>query len=456
MSRIFALASTLLLLTAGSGHGQEVNETLFKSRELEVRKQTDRLPKVREAVYYNMLLEYRVHFGLSYLKPKEKEWQNNPERDLSRLATTYWHERGPLGVVMQKFNWFPGPVNTYQADARLPASLVGLEMAGLAHGILPAEALVGAWSEPAIGRVGMEVGTVASYARPFQYVDIFDPNAKLISFSFGQGPDKKRFFHFVEGAQERGAMVRPFEGDPRPTLAKQAPRGFYHVLVVEPYKRGVEVMFEDLMTKEGVAQLMELLAEDGILCIHISSRHYELAPLYADIAATLKLACVRGHGSAPVSVRFGPEKLDEMGHFTSEWVMLARDPRLLKALAPPPGYEKALEKAVDDILRGREAPAFRERYLKDNRFWTHPRATGKYVWTDEGPHSFMGLYRNDPIIYRYRQLLWDTERVLRDRVGLSYKTVDTLARPVGSLLDNIDRVSTRNKNGGVEPMFDYD
>ena len=46
--------------------------------------------------------------------------------ELRRLATTYYHRRGPLGVVLERWNWFPGPANTYWADARLPASLVAL------------------------------------------------------------------------------------------------------------------------------------------------------------------------------------------------------------------------------------------------------------------------------------------------------------------------------------------
>ena len=47
------------------------------------------------------------------------------EGSLRRLATTYYHRDGPVGRVMEKFNWSPGPpnCNTYHADARILASL---------------------------------------------------------------------------------------------------------------------------------------------------------------------------------------------------------------------------------------------------------------------------------------------------------------------------------------------
>src|ERR1041384_5450843 len=49
----------------------------------------------------------------------KSEDRGNRVKDLSRLATTYYHREGPIGRVMEKFNWFPGEMNEYQADTRL-------------------------------------------------------------------------------------------------------------------------------------------------------------------------------------------------------------------------------------------------------------------------------------------------------------------------------------------------
>src|SRR5262249_40279835 len=62
--------------------------------------------------------------------------------ELRRLATLHYHRRGPVGVVLERFNWFPGPANTYRADARLPASLVMLGAGDLTLSPMPLGLLV--------------------------------------------------------------------------------------------------------------------------------------------------------------------------------------------------------------------------------------------------------------------------------------------------------------------------
>ena len=161
MFRNFLLtAVAFLLVGSGSSRGQDRDKRLFITHHIEVLQREDWETgsdfKASEKRRYNTLMMYWTHFGLNYLKPADPAWHGRPDRDFSRLATTYHHRRGPAGVVLEKFNWFPGPSNTYWADARLPASLAGLGSGTL--GSLPAELLVAAWSEPPIGVVGLEVG----------------------------------------------------------------------------------------------------------------------------------------------------------------------------------------------------------------------------------------------------------------------------------------------------------
>ena len=99
---------------------------------LRVREQADRFGR------YRSLMHGSTHHGLNYQKGKYR-----------RLATTYYHQYGPAGMVMLKYNWFrdgfrkypldePEARRTYdeskwlddmlmyKSDARMPAALVGL------------------------------------------------------------------------------------------------------------------------------------------------------------------------------------------------------------------------------------------------------------------------------------------------------------------------------------------
>src|SRR5262249_48724523 len=158
-------------------------------------------------------------------------------------------------------------------------------------------------------------------------------------------------------ARKRGAQIEIFAGEPRPTLAKHAGKGFYHVLIVEPYKQGVEILHKDLLTKEGIALCMEKLAPRGILCVHISNRYYKLAPVLADVVKSLGLACLNGHDNAPWGDRY------QGGHYSSEWLMVARKTSNLASLKTPAGYEKALKQAKE----------FGDHFYYDGDFWTVPK-----------------------------------------------------------------------------------
>src|SRR5262249_32125858 len=136
-------------------------------------------------------------------------WQ--PDLDLGRLATTYYHRNGPVGQVLAKFNWFwsfPDP-DLHRADARLPASLVALltrPRVGTGE-LVPGEALVGLWSQPAVAVIRLNAGTHACYGQPFQFFDFYDNTPELQAFSV---PPKgqPRVFDFIHDACQRGCQVR--------------------------------------------------------------------------------------------------------------------------------------------------------------------------------------------------------------------------------------------------------
>src|SRR5262249_40695752 len=264
---------------------------------------------------HHLLMRGGVNRGTNYLKPDNPTARGNPAKDFSRLATTYNHRLGPAGIVLERFNWFPGPANTYWADARLPASLVGLGIAPLGTSNLPLGQLVGAWSEPPVAVVGLYAGTFASYARPFQHVHFYERDGRIRDLSVPPA-GRTAYFHYVGDALRRGAEVRVVGGAEREAL-RQGPRRFYRVLLVETttQDRLVDVP-KELPTREALALYFELLAPGGLVCFHVSNRDLDLVPLVADVSGSLGFVALRGWDQAPdndfKSLR---GSLDTRGHF---------------------------------------------------------------------------------------------------------------------------------------------
>jgi hypothetical protein len=103
-----------------------------------------------------------------------------------------------------------------------------------------------------------------------------------------------------------------------------------------------EKLFLEMLTKEGIAQCLDHLVDNGILCVHTSHRFIDLPPILAAIAKDLNLSLRRGFDQAPGSNRF-KDSLDEIGHYSSEWVLLARNRRTLDAMCKTPeNYDELL------------------------------------------------------------------------------------------------------------------
>ena len=260
---------------------------------------------------------------------------------LRRLATTYYHRRGPVGVVLERFNWLPGPVNTYWADARLPASLVALAAGDvLSASPMPLGPVIGAWSEPAIAVIGLECGTLASYGRPYQHLHFYDKSEELKHLVLPP-PGKPLHFRYLHDALERGCALKVLTGDVRGILSRDAPDNFYHVLIVETSRGGTEGSFyRELLTTEAMTHYFAKLAEEGVLCMHVSNRHLDLAWVVANNAQSLGFACRHAHDSRPL----GETKQEQdRGHFGSQWVMVARKNEYLEHLKAPPGPANGFE-----------------------------------------------------------------------------------------------------------------
>ena len=212
--------------------------------------------------------------------------------------------------------------------------------------------IVAAWSEPPIGAIPLKAGALAGYARPFQIVDFYESNRAIYELSFPKAGEPQ--FSFLRDAQERGAGIRVFQGKERELLTKQAPRRFYRALFVDTVRGDLKELAEELLTQEGMAALMATVADNGILAYHVSNKHYNLAPIVADVADVLKYHSVLAEDRGERG----------KGHYSSEWMLVARQQSYL-------------------LNRGRAA------HIQ----WRTLAPRGQHAWNDAGPHDRSGLQR---------------------------------------------------------------
>jgi len=306
--------------------------------------------------------------------------------DMRRLATTYYHPSCPVGLVMEKLNWFPGYKTdgkdgdkrlTYWADARLPASLVGSGVPSLGMN-LPLPQIVSAWSEPPYATIGLGTGTMASYGRPYQHVTFYEIDEHIRNFSLPP-EDRETYFTYLQGALKRGCKLEVIMGDARLTMTKELEgkdssyylpsfkdvndrkarlkwSTFTSIKERESYYRAIEVdAFSSdaipvhLITKEAIELYMDKLMPNGVLCVHTSNRHVNLVqPVLkicqvarwkdwenrdADGQPTIKnkngkdpLAWVicKDEGGEAEGRGIDLKAPSESGHFRSEYVLVAR------------------------------------------------------------------------------------------------------------------------------------
>jgi hypothetical protein len=328
---------------------------------------------------YYQLIHGHINHGMNFVKPSKQEDWGNPNKDFSRLATTYYHRLGPAGLVMEQYNWFhPREDNVHTADARMPASLVGQLLGNPGAGALPYAAFVDLWSEPPYATVGLGTGTMASYGRPFQHVHYYEIDNQIRRLSLPERGDTA-YFNYLQEAKKRGCEVQVLMGDARLRMAlpylnhyakdKQTgeeigelrgggPENFYHMMVVDAFSS--DAIPAHLITKEGIRMYFDHLVEEGILCVHTSNRYVDLPRVVAAVTADLGFACLRGHDNAP---------FHKTGHFTSEWVMVARKAEYLGRLKElePAGYEEAVRKTSSQF----------------EPYWTIPTPNSRYLWTDD-------------------------------------------------------------------------
>ena len=201
-----------------------------------------------------------------------------------------------------------------------------------------------------VGVVGLGIGTLAAYARPGDRFRFYEIDRSVIRISRDE-----RLFTYVSGAS---GEVEIIEGDGRVRLAVELDqRGgpLFDILVVDAFSS--DAIPVHLLTREAF-EIYGRAVGDGLLAIHASSQHLDLAPVIARVAQSA------GFGVLGIRNEHLPRRLTK----DSVWMMLSRDNDRLRALERlakrsaaqlDPGAIEAFRIAPDRI---RAAPLWTDDY----------------------------------------------------------------------------------------------
>jgi len=121
--------------------------------------------------------------------------------------------------------------------------------------------------------IGLGTGSLACRAEPGDTVHYYEIDPAVIRIS----TNPENFTYLTECKPERIIL-----GDARLTL-DEAPDGSYDVIIVDAFTS--DAIPIHLVTREAMAIYLKKIAPGGIVTIHVSNRHLELASVVAGIAA---------------------------------------------------------------------------------------------------------------------------------------------------------------------------
>ena len=171
-----------------------------------------------------------------------------------------------------------------------------------------------------MGVVGLGAGSLLCYAESGDTVKVYEIDAAVVSLA-------RQHFGALRGCAP-GADVKV--GDGRLLIRREAPESL-DALFLDAFSSGSIPVH--LLTLEAFRDYLRVLAEDGVMALHVSSRHLDLEPLLGLAARELGLAGVIRHYEAPP---WSPEGSLPM---TTHLALLARDASVLEDLGLPEGWE---------------------------------------------------------------------------------------------------------------------
>ena len=135
-----------------------------------------------------------------------------------------------------------------------------------------------------IGVCGLGTGTTAAFGQPGQRITYFEIDPAVVEIAMKpmvEDPLTKERIPLFTFVGDSKATVDIKLGDARLTLQRE-PDEKYDLLIVDAFSS--DAIPVHLLTKEAVELYFRKLKPDGILVVHISNRHLELAPVVGNIA----------------------------------------------------------------------------------------------------------------------------------------------------------------------------
>lgn len=160
-----------------------------------------------------------------------------------------------------------------------------------------------------VGLIGLGVGTLASYGNEGDKFKYYEINPAVVATA------KAHFSYLADS----NADVEIILGDARLSLEREVSNSF-DIITLDAFSS--DAIPVHLMTLEAFKLYLHHIAHDGIIVIHISNNHLDLAPVISAISANLGLmgVMVRDAGNA------------QFGSFLSTYIILARDGAAIKNL----------------------------------------------------------------------------------------------------------------------------
>ena len=175
-----------------------------------------------------------------------------------------------------------------------------------------------------IGAIGLGVGSVSCYATPQQSWTFYEIDGLVYELAAKSG----RFRSLPECAPSAQVIL----GDGRLNLAK-ASDAAYDLLILDAFAS--DAIPIHLITREAFAGYLRVLAPHGVLVIHMTNRHFDLAPVIARLAVATNLVAYERSYVAPPGA-------DIAAAAPSRWMVLARSEADLAGLPQDPNWQHRL------------------------------------------------------------------------------------------------------------------
>ena len=161
--------------------------------------------------------------------------------------------------------------------------------------------------------VGLGTGSLSAWGRTGDTFRFYEINTEIVKLARGT-------FTFLRDTR---AKVNIVMGDARLSLEREADQG-YDIIVLDAFSS--DAIPVHLLTDEALRTYLRHLAPGGTLAVHISNRSLNLEPVVMRLAEHHRLQAAIIHDSDETA---DSGNLETLGLYASDWVLLARDRRVL-------------------------------------------------------------------------------------------------------------------------------